>query len=155
METLLEWLNARTFTAAAVLAAAVYLAAHFQQDTRNWYRHWRYTSLTEKTSLADTIQRDLDRQASVRLRALHRQVSEEISRAVASGQNVGSLQATADGLLLLDTPAGRMDAIDRLQRLRLAIPKRSTKLRVLNDEDDAEEIAEPRTRSAVRRRRSR
>ena len=153
METLIDWLNVRTFAAAAVLATAVFLGAKFQEHPRDWYRRWRYTSQTEKTPLASEIERDLDARASSRLRALHREVSEEISRAVAEGFAVGLLQKTADGILQLDTPALRSQGIDRLQKLRLTIPRKTPKLRVADDADGAEETEPPRVRSAARSRR--
>lgn len=148
METLLACLNVRTFAAAAVLAALVYLGVTFQKHPRNWYHRIMYTSQTEKTSLAATIERDLEAKASLKLRALHREVSQEISQSVAEGFAVGSLQQAADDLLQLDTPALRSEAVDRLQRLRLSIPKKKTRLRVATDEDDDEEIVTPRVRSA-------
>lgn len=152
METLLDWLNARTFTAAAALAAVVYSGVTFQQHPRNWYRHWRYTSQTEKSVLSAAIERDLDAKASLRLRVLHREVSAEISRAVAEGFAVGALQATADGILRLDAPALRSQAVDRLQKLRLSIPKKTPKLRIVNDGDEREETATPEVKNAGRAR---
>ncbi|OGS41440.1 MAG: hypothetical protein A2506_06655 [Elusimicrobia bacterium RIFOXYD12_FULL_66_9] len=151
METLLDWLNLRTFTAVAALTSVVFLAVTFQDQSRNWYRRWRYAAQTEKTSLAATIESDLEAKASLKLRYLHQEVSLDISRAVAEGFPVAPLQATADGLLQLDTPALRSQGIDRLQKLRLTIPRKKPILRVLNDEDD-EETPTPNARTAPRAR---
>lgn len=152
METLLDWLNARTFAAAAVTAAVVFLGVKLHDRPRVWYRALRDSSTAVKTPLATTIERDLDARASLMLRALHRDVSAEITRAVAEGHDVGSLQQTADGLLQFDTPALRSEAVDRLQRLRLIIPRKSLELRAITDEDETEETAPPR---AVNTRRAR
>lgn len=150
MERLLDLLNARTFAAAAMLAAAIFLGVKFQDHPRNFYKRWRYTSLTEKTPLATSIEKDLEAKASRKLRVLHREVSAEISRAEAEGFRLGSLQAAADAILQLDTPALRSQAVDRLQKLRLAIPKKTPKLRVANDEDDADETPPPAVSNAGR-----
>ncbi|MEK7384460.1 MAG: hypothetical protein AAB262_14390 [Elusimicrobiota bacterium] len=152
METLLDWLNARTLTAAAMLAAAACLGVTFQDQTRNWYHRWKYTSQTEKTGLASEIERDLDAKASLKLRALHREVRMDISRAIEEGFAVGPLLQTADGILQLDRPALRSQAIDSLQKLRLSIPKRTPKLRLINEEDETDETATPGVKSAGRAR---
>ena len=147
METLLDYLNARTFTVAAVTAAALYLGITFQKRPRDLYQRWRYAAQTERTAQALEIERDLDAKASLRLRALHREVSEEISRAVADGFAVAPLQATADGILQLDTPALRSQAVDRLQKLRLAVPRKAQRLRVASAKDDSEDSPAPRVKS--------
>jgi len=153
METLLDWLNARTLAAAALLAAALYAGVAYQEQSRRWYQDWRDPRQSDKSPLASTIESDLESHSSLRLRALHREVSGEIARARAEGFAVEPLQESADAALALDTPVLRAVAFDRLQKLRLVIPRKSLKLRVARDDDDSAEAPPPRAKSARRARR--
>ncbi len=139
MEFILRFLNKRTFLAAAGLLA-VALAAYYSRDAAlARYLRWRYPDQAAAAAhKAEDIRADLDRQESLRLRGLYRQVSAEIAAAGAKGFDVTALQAVADQALTLDTPAYRAAAVERLNKLRLAIPQKPEVVRPADDQDDAD-----------------
>lgn len=74
--------------------------------------------------LSAAIKKDAAARESAKLKTVHRAVTAEISQAAANGFNVEKLQRIADSALALDAPAYRSAAIDRLNKLRLAIPQK-------------------------------
>ncbi|HAZ08032.1 MAG TPA: hypothetical protein DCZ01_05800 [Elusimicrobia bacterium] len=149
METPLDWLNARTFAVIAALSAAVFAADLLQEYPRRWHRSWRYPPQTEKSILGRDIVGDLEARKSLRLKTLHRDVSAEIAIAREEGFEVDKIQRAADSALGLDSPRYRAAAMERLQKLRLAIPRKPLKMRVARDEDDPEDFPPPRTKHAA------
>lgn len=124
MESLLDWLNARTFAAAAIAAGSIWAVVVFQETPRRWYQDWRYPHQAGRSPLSAAIDRDLEAHASLRLKALHREVRKELARAREEGFSVAPLEKTADLCLEMDAPAFRAEAVERLQKLRRAIPRR-------------------------------
>ncbi|MBI3566395.1 MAG: hypothetical protein HY079_14465 [Elusimicrobia bacterium] len=123
METILRFLNARTFAVAGIAVALVVLGDRYQGIPRQWWQERADAAARGKSGLAAPIAEDLDRKESLRLRALHKAVSEEIAVAAAKGFDVARLQSIADKALALDTPAYRPAALERLNKLRLVIPQ--------------------------------
>jgi hypothetical protein len=160
MELILRFLNKRIFFIVAGLIAAVVLADRFQMYPRLWYEHWRYPAQgAGNAGASEDIRADLDHQESLRLHALHREVSLEIAAAAAKGFDVARLQAIADSALNLDTPAYRSAAMERLNKLRLAIPQKAEIARPADSQDEAAEdrlpTPKPRAVGPARRRRRR
>ncbi len=95
---------------------------------------------------------------SAKLHGLHRAISAEIAAAAANGFDVARLQRVADNALQLDTPAYRSTAIERLNRLRLAIPLKKEGFRPAAAGDlspDTLETPRPKTKSVKKRGRPR
>jgi len=156
METLLKWLNLRVFAAAAFLAVFASIAYDFYAHPPRQYLNWRYPPQTQKSTLASDIERDLAAREDLSLKALHRQVSQEIAQARSAGFNVSALQRAADSALLRSPLVPSRVAVERLQKLRLTIPRKPDPLRVAPDNDDENDDARPASKKARRaRKRSR
>ncbi|MEK7232806.1 MAG: hypothetical protein AAB268_03240 [Elusimicrobiota bacterium] len=79
--------------------------------------------------LSSDIIKSSEVRESAKLRGLHRSVSAEIATAAANGFDVKKFKRLADNALRLDTPAYRSAAILRLNKLRLAIPRKKETFR--------------------------
>lgn len=153
METILRFLNARSFAIAGIVVAAVVLADRYQEYPRRWWESRLDASQRGASTLSKDIAADLDRTESLRLRALHRTVSAEIAAAQAKGFDVARLQPIADKALLLDTPAYRPAAMERLNKLRLVIPQAMEPFRpAASDEEPADDLATPSSSASPRSR---
>lgn len=149
METLLDWLNARTLAVIAALLAVLFAADLLRDYPRRWHRSRHYPPQTEEPVLDRDIAGDLEARKSLRLKTLHREVSAEISAAREEGFAVDKIQRAADSALGLDSPRYRAAAMERLQKLRLSIPRKPLKMRAAREEDDSEELPPPRTKRAA------
>jgi len=153
METILRFLNVRSFLVAGVVVAAVVLGDRYQEYPRRWWESRQDAAQRGTSPLARDIAADLERMESLKLRALHKTVSEEIAAAQAKGFDVARLQPIADKALLLDTPAYRPAAIERLNKLRLVIPQSVEKFRpAAADEEPADDLPAPKPSAAPARR---
>jgi hypothetical protein len=149
METLLRYLNARTFLILGGLVAFVVLADRFQEYPRGRYENWLNSRERGRSALGAAIAQDLDARESAKLKALHRTVSEEIAAARAKGFDVARLQPIADKALMLDTPQYRPAALERLNQLRLVIPHSVEPFRPAADDDEPSDIpADPKSSAA-------
>jgi len=144
METLLDWVTPRTLLAAAGFVALLLGADRYGGHALQWYDLWRHPAVGPATGGED-ITADLERQRSAHFRALHARVSGEIAAARAKGLDVGSLQQTADSMLAFDTPRYRAAAIDRLNKLRLAVPQAPETVRTATlDEPENDDVPTPK-----------
>lgn len=151
METILRFLRPRTFAGLAALAAAVVLIDRFQGYPRYWWMRRRYAAERATRPEGADIARALDAAESRRLRALHRQVVFELESARARGFDVARLRRIADSALSLDAPAYRRAAIERLNKLRLAIPQSTEPFRPAGvDEEPAGGLPTPRSSAGTR-----
>ena len=137
METLLKWLNLRVFAAAAFLAVFAAAARDLYRHPPPQYLNWRYPAQTQKSPLASDIEKDLAAREDLSLKALHRQVSREIAQARAAGFNVSALQRAADAALVRSPLIPSRVAVERLQKLRLTIPRKPDPLRVRPDNNES------------------
>lgn len=135
----LKWVTARNLAALGALAAMVWLYDVFQEHPRRLYERWRYPPQRAASAQGAAIMRELDVKESVRLRMLHRQVVAEIASAAAAGRKVGGLKRLADAALSLDAPNYRKMGMERLNEVRLKIP-RGDGARVLSPEDERFDI---------------
>ena len=132
MEIILRCLNARALLVAGVAVVLVLIAVRVQRSAHRW----RDTFAVPGPAPRDTdIAVDLEARESLRLKTLHRRVSAEISAAKTKGFDSDRLQGIADSALRLDTPAYRSAAIERLNKLRLAVPQASEPLRPAGRDD--------------------
>lgn len=148
MELLLRLLHARTLVLAALAAAALF-AAKIARDEVLRRAELRANATQRGAVVSRDILKDLDARDSLRLRALHRTVVAELAAAKADGFDVRRLREVADGELALDAPETRATAYERLNKLRLAIPRRAAALRPAGtDEETPDETPTPRAEAA-------
>lgn len=146
METILRFLNARSFATVGIVIAVVVLADRYQGIPRGWWQTRVDAAARGTSPLAGDIAADLDKKDSLRLRALHKTVSDEIAAAQAKGFDVARLQPIADKALALDTPAYRPAAMERLNKLRLVIPQSMEPFRpAASDEEPSDGPATPKS----------
>lgn len=145
MEILLDWLTPRALLVVGVLAASTVLGVRYRGLAARRYDEWRHPPAGQSAG-DPAIQQDIERQESLRFQGLYRRVCDDIAAARSQGYAVDALQRAADALLPFDKPDYRAAAIERLNRLRLAIPHKSEVLRPSNIEDGVDdEIAKPQT----------
>jgi hypothetical protein len=144
MEFLIDRLNTRTFAAIGALIALIFVVDRFWGYPVQWYERIAHPPVGRAVGGED-ITAELERRRSVELHSLYQRVSREIAAAQAQGLDVGQLQALADQTLRFDTPAYRPAAIDRLNKLRLAIPQAPERLRAADPDEPEEEMAVPRS----------
>lgn len=138
------------------LGGAVFLLDLFQEYPRAAYERMMYPpGSTAPGKAGDDIKKDLDFKESLRLRTLHRSVSREIAAAGAKGRRVAGLQRLADAALALDTPGYRPAAFEKLNEVRLKIPRGEGDARAVSPNDDTGEGIPPDVRGTPRPRRRR
>ncbi|MDX6767992.1 MAG: hypothetical protein SF051_00555 [Elusimicrobiota bacterium] len=152
LDFLLKWVTGRNLAALGALAAAVWLFDAFQEYPRAAYERWRFPPQRPDARQGADILKALEEQESLRLRVLHRKVSADIARAEAAGRRVAGLQRLADAALSLDAPGYRKTAMEKLNEVRLKIP-RGEGARAVSPEDETEAIPPDARGRAARRRR--
>jgi hypothetical protein len=145
--------------ALAVLAAAVLVSAirHAPEVEERWLR-WRYPPQRSAGPLGDEILKNLRSQEIKRVEAAHRRVAELLAAARAQGLEVSELEARAQvALALAGVDAKRAEALDLLNSVEMAIPRKTTDtLRPATREDDRlEKPPEIPSRRVVRKPRRR
>ena len=145
METILRFLNKKySFYFFLFFFFGLFLLLHYNE--LDFFNSSPKTVLPLEPASADSsILSDLERRESLKLKTLHRTITQEISEAQTKGFNVVRLQAIADQALLLDSQQYRAAAIEHLNKLRLAIPQAKENFRPAgNDEDPSENSSSPR-----------
>lgn len=152
MDLLLRLLERRVWLSAVVACALFVAAEHWGPMILDRVDAWRHPPPSAESPLAADLLADNEKRESAKLRGLHRTVTREIDAARARGHAVERLQRAADAALSLDTAEYRPAAIERLNRLRLAIPTRGSSLRPADPDLDAEDrLEEPSSRRRRRR----
>lgn len=140
LDFFLKWVTGRNLAALGALVVAVWAAEALQEYPRALYERWRYPAQrAESNPQGEAIARELDVQESVRLRVLHKRVSAEIAAAAAAGRKVQGLQRLADAALALDSLAYRKTGFEKLNEVRLKIP-RAAGPRVVSPDDERFDI---------------
>lgn len=156
LDFFLKWVTGRNLAVFFGLAALVWLADVFQEYPRRAYEQWRYPAgSTSRTKMGEDIAKELDFKESLRLRMLHKEVSDEIAAAERRGRQVGGLQRLADAALSLDMPGYRKEALEKLNEVRLKIPRGEQPRAVSPNDDEKTDIppdVQGRARPARRRR---
>lgn len=124
MDLLLRLLERRVIIAGAALLAAAWLAGRYGSYAQSRADLMMHPPAPAVSPLAADIKKDVEARESAKLKGLHRAVSAEIAAAKANGFDVEKFQRLADSALALDTAAYRPAAVERLNRLRLAIPQK-------------------------------
>lgn len=124
MRLLLLLLERRFVIALAIVLALVWAGSRWGGDARGRADLLLHPPAETTSPLSADIKKNAEARESAKLHSLHRAVSAEIAAAAASGFNVEKFQLLADAALDLDTPAQRPMAVERLNKLRLAIPKK-------------------------------
>lgn len=137
MELLLALTRPRVIAAGAILIGAALAADRWGARARARLELLRHPPAPAASALAAGPREDLESRESLRLRGLHRAVAAEIEAARAQGFNVDRLRRLADSALELDKPAYRGAAVERLNRLRLAIPRKKEFVRPASRDEDA------------------
>jgi len=153
MELLLRLLERRVIVIGSVLLAAVYAGGRWGGYAQGRADLMMHPPAEAASPLSADIKKDNEARESARLKGLHRTVSAEIAAAAANGFKVEKFQRLADGALALDTPAYRSAAIERLNKLRLAIPQKREAFRPASNDDlnpDSFDGSSPKVK-AVRR----
>ncbi len=124
MGLLLLLLKRRLVIAIAALLSLVWAWGRWGDYARNQTDFMLHPPAATSSPLSADIEKNAEARESGKLHALHRAVSAEIAAAAASGFQIEKIQRLADTALDLDTPAQRPTAIERLNKLRLAIPRK-------------------------------
>lgn len=152
LDFLLKWATGRVLAGFVAGAGLLWALFTFQEYPRAAYQRWRYPPQPLATKTAAPIERELDLKQSQRLRALHRAVSAEIAAASARGRKVAGLQRLADAIMALDMPGYRLEAMEKLNGVRLRIPQ-GEPVRAISPDDDRVDIPpDVRGRAGGRRR---
>lgn len=153
MDLLLRLLERRVLAAIAAVLAAVWAAERwggYAQGRADLMMH--PPAETAASPLSADIIKTSEARESAKLRGLHRAVSAEIAAAAANGFKVEKFQRLADSALTLDTPAYRFAAIERLNKLRLAIPQKKEAFRPAAAEDMNPDLFDsPKPKAKARR----
>ena len=129
MDHLLRLLDRRYIIGFAVIMVVVWAVGHWGGYAQGRADLLLHPPADANSPLSADIKKYIEARESARLKGLHRTVSEEIAAAAANGFKVEKFQRLADGALSLDTPAYRSAAIERLNKLRLAIPQKKETFR--------------------------
>lgn len=124
MDLLLRLLERRVIVLGAAVLAAVWIGGRWGGYAQGRADLMMHPPADAKSPLAVDILKSVEARESARLRGLHRTVSAEIAAAASNGFKVEKFQRLADNALALDSPAYRGAAIERLNKLRLAIPQK-------------------------------
>ncbi len=135
MEMMLRLLKPRNILTATVFLAAVAFALRFGHSTLERIEFWLHPPAAVFSPLAADLIKDADARQSAHLRGLHRAVNAELRAARSKGADVVALQLLADSALTLDVPGYRSSAIERLNKLRAAIPRIKSVTRPASNED--------------------
>lgn len=151
---LLKWVTGRNLALVFGLGGAVFVADLFWEYPKSAYERWRYPpQKAAPDARSQAIKDELDFKESLRLRTLHRNVSREISSAAAKGRRVEGLQRLADAALALDAPGYRKPAFEKLNEVRLKIPRGEGPRAVSPGDEEAGDIPPDVRGRATRRRR--
>jgi hypothetical protein len=140
MDLMLRLLERRIVIGMAALLVVVWVGGRFGGYAQGRYDLMRNPPADAKSALSADIMKDVETRESAKLKGLHRVVSAEIAAAAANGFDVERFQRLADGALALDSPAYRSAAIERLNKLRLAIPQKKESFRPAADGDLSPEL---------------
>ena len=153
MDLLLRLLERRTIIGLALALAALVLVDHYGAYWLESADMLLHPPASASSPLAADMLKDAETREAARVRGLHRAVSAEISAARAQGFKVDQFQALADGILAMDKPEYRAVAIERLNKLRLAIPQKKNFTRAAVAEDlNPDPLEAPEPKKARRRR---
>jgi hypothetical protein len=146
MNLLLRLLERRYVLSIAVALTAVWASGRWGGYALGQADLLRHPPAETASPLAADIKKEADARDSAALVRLHRAVSAEIK--TAPGIDARKFQRLADNALRLDSPKYRSAAIERLNKLRLAIPRRQETFRPASDEDiSPEPLNETRPRA--------
>ncbi|MCM2304888.1 MAG: hypothetical protein NDJ72_09315 [Elusimicrobia bacterium] len=153
MDLLLRLLERRVVVIGASLLAAVWIGGRWGGYAQGRADLMMHPPADAVSPLSVDIKKDVEARESAKLKGLHRAVSAEIAAAAANGYKVDKFQRLADSALRLDTPAYRPAAIERLNKLRLAIPQKKEAFRPAAAEDlnpDMFDTARPKGKASRR-----
>ena len=153
MDLLLRLLERRVIITIAVAVVAVWAWNRWGGYAQGHADLMMHPPADVTSPLSADIIKTSEARESAKLRGLHRAVSAEISAATANGFKVERFQRLADSALNLDTPAYRSAAIERLNKLRLAIPQKKETFRPAAAEDlnpDLFDSSRPKAKAARR-----
>ena len=143
MDLLLRLLERRTIIALAVALAAILFAHNYGSYWIDRADMMRHPPASAAAPLAVDILKDAETREAAKFRGLHRAVSAEISAARAQGFKIEELQTLADDILAMDKPEYRAVAIERLNKLRVAIPQKKNFKRTANTDDQNPDLFDP------------
>lgn len=135
MDLLLRLLERRVIIAIAVVLAAVWSGERWGGYAQSRADLMMHPPADAVSPLSADIIKNSEARESAKLHNLHRTVSAEIAAATANGFHVEKFQHLADNALEFDTPAYRPAAIERLNKLRLALPQKKETFRPAATED--------------------
>lgn len=152
MDLLLRLLERRVIIGIAAVLAVVVAAERWGGYAQGHADLMMHPPADAASPLSADIIKTSEARESAKLKGLHRAVSSEIAAAKANGFDVAKFQRLADSALGLDTPAYRSAAVERLNKLRLAIPQKREAFRPAAADDLSPDLFDsPRPkRKAVR-----
>ena len=154
MNLLLRLLERRTIIGLSVAAAALLLVNRYGAYWLESADMTLHPPADVPQPLAADMLKDVETREAARVRGMHRAVSAEIAAARAQGFKVDGLQTHADDIFAMDSPDYRPQVIERLNKLRMAIPQKKPFTRTAGEDDrnpDRLDAPMPKPKSARRR----
>ena len=107
---------------------------------------------TVSQPLATDLLKDSEARDAAKIRGMHRSVNAELAAARAQGFKIEELQKLADDIVAMDSPEYRSTVIERLNKLRMAIPQKKNFTGAAGKDDHNPELDdEPKPKRTRRR----
>ncbi|MBI5246297.1 MAG: hypothetical protein HY923_03895 [Elusimicrobia bacterium] len=153
MDLLLRLIERRTILGLACAAAALMIVNRFGGYWLERVDMRLHPPAAVSQPLATDLLKDNEAREAARIRGMHRSVSAELAAARAQGFKVEELQKLADDILAMDSPSYRPVVIERLNKLRMAIPQKKPFTRTAGADDQNRELDDAPVPKQTRRRR--
>ena len=151
MDLLLRLLERRTIVGLSLLLASFVIVNRFGAYWLERADMMLHPPASASSPLSSDILKSVETREAARFRGLHRAVSAEITAARAQGYKVDALQKIADDVLAMDKPEYRAVAIERLNKLRMAIPQKKNFTRTAGTEDQNPDLNDAPTPKPVKK----
>lgn len=154
LDYLLALVKPRVLAGLAACAALLLAAEHWGPTIKQELEMEFNPPASAEAPLAADILKDADKLAAARLAGVHRSVTAEIKYARSQGFAVDHIQASADAILAGAVAENRDAAFQRLNDLRMKIPRKKGFTGTANAEDrnpDLNDAPQPRFRPGTRK----
>ena len=152
MEFLLRLIERRTIHGLLLCAVAVVIVGRFGGYWLERLDMRLHPPAAVSSPLAGDLLKDNEKREAARIRGMHRGVSAEIAAARANGFKVDGMQQLADEIVAMDSPAYRSSVIERLNKLRMAIPQKKSFTNTAGRDDHNPELDDAPVPKRSRRR---
>lgn len=124
MDLLLRLIERRTILGLLLAMGLLMIVSHYGGYWLERVDMRLHPPATVSQPLAADLLKDNEARDAARIRGMHRSVSAELDAARKQGFKVEELQKLADDIVAMDSPEYRPTVIERLNKLRMAIPQK-------------------------------